>query len=73
MAEKKSEKGRLTKREIKQYLNANEPYCPYCKGKDLAYGSLDVEGNGAYQEVTCNGCGRRWADSYQLVGLVEID
>jgi len=71
MAKQKVKK--LSRREINQYLNANEPYCPYCKGKDLGYGSIEIEGQGAYQEVTCHTCGRRWADSYRLVGLVEID
>ena len=73
MAEQKIVEKKLSRREIKKYLNGNEPYCPYCMGKDLGYGSIEIEGNGAYQEVSCHACGRRWADSYQLVGLVEID
>ena len=73
MEEQKTTQKKLSRKEIKQYLIADEPYCPYCKGKNLAYASIEIEGQGAYQQVTCNDCGRRWADSYQLVSLVEID
>jgi transcription elongation factor Elf1 len=62
----------LTEEQINKYLDG-PLNCPYCGAEELDYGSVDMESFGAYQEVHCKKCGKRWADSYALVGIIEYD
>ena len=62
----------LTKEQIERYLKLDSGSCPYCWSKDIeGQGSCQIDGDGASQEVYCNGCGRIWHDDYALIGITE--
>lgn len=44
--------------------------CPYCHSDDITGGGVQIEGNKAIQEVTCNSCYSTWEDRYQLVAVL---
>lgn len=46
--------------------------CPYCGSNAITGDSVDIEGSGAWQEVYCQECGRRWRDIYRLVNVEEV-
>lgn len=47
--------------------------CPSCSSGELSGGFVNIEGNRAYQTVTCTNCGTAWVEGYALVSreLVE--
>lgn len=65
----------LREKIIEKYLNEGGTYCPYCEGEDLTYFSIEIESGGARQQVEClnKNCGARWADSYWLAAIVELE
>ena len=63
----------LCEKIIKKYIDAGGVHCPYCKGENRQFSSIEVEGGGAHQQIECIDCGARWADSYLLVGIVELE
>jgi hypothetical protein len=74
MAERvKLKRRNLREKFIKKYIEAGAVYCPYCQNNDLQYSMAEIEGGGAYQEVHCQKCEARWADSYSLVSVVELE
>ncbi|HCE42884.1 MAG TPA: hypothetical protein DET40_05000 [Lentisphaeria bacterium] len=46
--------------------------CPYCGSESITGESVDIEGTGASQEVSCKECGRSWRDVYRLVNVEEV-
>ena len=34
---------------------------------------MDVDGNTAWQKITCLGCDKEWNDIYTLTNLVELE
>lgn len=55
-----------------RYLKAGGAICPHCGSKNIeATDSLDVDGDGAIQPVTCHRCRRSWTDVYKLIGVLE--
>ena len=46
--------------------------CPYCGSDAITGGSVDIEGKGASQEVSCQECGKCWRDVYTLANVEEI-
>lgn len=49
--------------------------CPYCGGDadSIYYGFVEIDGNDAFQECTCNSCDRSWSEVYHLAGVSEED
>jgi len=47
--------------------------CPRCSSIDIEGGSIDVEGDSAFQKVGCNNCELEWNDVYQLIGYQVIE
>lgn len=45
--------------------------CPRCKGGEVEAGNMNVEGNEAWQEVTCVACGYEYIDLFNLIGYEE--
>ncbi len=63
----------LREKTINKYIDAGGVYCPYCENENLEWGSVEIEGAGAYQQAYCPECGARWANSYGLVSIVELE
>ena len=47
--------------------------CPYCESNEIEGSSMDVDGNTAWQKITCLGCDKEWNDIYTLTNLVELE
>ena len=56
---------KLTDEQKKAYLK-NSGKCPYCKSEDISGGFVQVDGDTAWQELTCNDCDEQWNDVYTL-------
>lgn len=63
---------KLTSAAKRKYVERAYGKCPYCQSEDITGCSVEIDGNGAWQEVCCDSCGRRWGDLYRLVGIEEI-
>ena len=63
---------RLTDEQKTKYLE-NPGHCPNCGSEQIEGGSIDVEGENAYQQVSCNDCDQQWNDIYQLVGVEGVE
>ena len=61
----------LTASRKRSYLRHGST-CPYCGSDAITGGSVDIEGAGASQEVSCQECGRSWRDVYRLVNVEEV-
>ena len=63
----------LTQDMKQRYIDSGGNSCLFCGSKDIVGGHIEVEGNGAFQEVTCNHCHKRWNDIHQLVDVEEVE
>ena len=64
----------LTEKQIFEYVDKVEDegsHCPYCKSDQVEGSSITVEGNHAYQEMSCADCDETWDDMYRLVSIQE--
>jgi hypothetical protein len=52
-----------------QYMNHGGSICPACYSRDIEAGSVEVDGQEAFQRVLCNECEVTWEDRFQLVGI----
>ena len=62
----------ITAQMQKRYIDRQGQRCPWCDHEALSGGSIDIDGGGAFQEITCEGCDATWLDHYQLTG-VEVN
>lgn len=46
-----------------EYAAEHGTKCPCCKSENISGGFIDVEGNTAFQRITCL-CGASWYDEY---------
>lgn len=59
--------------EDKEYLKKAGQICPFCKSHDISAGvDTHIDCTVAWNEVTCNECGKKWNDIFQLIGYEEI-
>lgn len=61
---------RLTVTKKKEYLDASHK-CPYCGSEDISGGFVEVDAEGAWQDIGCASCGKHWVDVYRLVDIEE--
>lgn len=62
----------LTSEEEKKYIESKGQVCPVCNKKyTVEGGSVEMDGDKAYQEVTCTSCGASWTDIYTLTGVLD--
>jgi hypothetical protein len=52
-----------------QYMNYGGSICPACYSRNIEAGSVEVEGQEAFQKVLCNDCEVTWEDRFELVGI----
>lgn len=63
---------RLTEEQKTAYLK-NYGHCPFCRSDEIEGGFVEIDGNTAWQKVTCMECGRQWNDLYHLNDVEEAD
>jgi len=51
------------------YLASNGGKCPSCGSHDLDGGEIEIDTDGASQQISCNVCGSSWVDTYELTGF----
>lgn len=51
-----------------RYLT-NPGKCPYCQSTDITGDSIEVDGDGASQHISCSHCHEQWIDTYELTGF----
>lgn len=64
----------LIEKKIFEYVDkveSEKTHCPYCKSDQVEGGSITVESNHAYQEMSYNDCDETWEDMYRLVSIQE--
>jgi hypothetical protein len=66
------ENGKLTMKQVERHL-ATGASCPFCAEEvNITGESVDIDGNLASQQVSCQQCGRTWRDIYRLADVEEI-
>jgi hypothetical protein len=68
-----TEKRKLSAGQIGNYLQHGGIHCPDCLNHDIEGGSVEIEHGTAWQDCTCNACGLRWTDGYQLCTVIKIE
>ena len=63
---KRFENNQLSKEEKKNYIKSGYAKCPKCKDDNIEGGSVEIDANGASQDVICLACGAEWTDIYKL-------
>ena len=48
------------------YIESGAGHCPKCRDSAIEGGSIDIEGDFAYQKVMCTECDFEWTDVYKL-------
>lgn len=64
-------KCKITRKIKKDYLDAGGIGCLFCGGDDISGGFIEIEGDRAYQKISCAVCGGEWHDVYKLVNVIE--
>ena len=55
----------LTAEQKEAYLK-DSGKCPRCKSTDITGDSIEVDGDSAWQNVSCSECNETWTDVYTL-------
>lgn len=63
---------KLTQTAKRTYITSTYGRCPYCQSENIVGHSVEIDGNGANQYVSCE-CGRSWYDIYRLVDIEETE
>jgi len=58
---------------IKAYLNGGFGKCMFCHDDDITGGPVEIDGDCAWQPVTCSNCGATWNDLYSLSGVNNVE
>lgn len=56
-----------------EYAASGFGHCPVCGSDEIQGGPVDVDGNQATQEVSCDACNSTWDDVYTLTGYRNLD
>ena len=56
-----------------KYLKNNGSICPVCDSSNITAGDIDKGSDIIWQVVTCNGCGSRWDETYELKSITFIN
>ncbi len=60
--------------EARQFVIAAAAQCPNCGSQDLSFGSIDIDGQSAYQQASCQDCNGQFFAIYRLVGFgLQVD
>jgi len=61
----------LTQEAVNKYIAGGGGCCPFCGANSIEGGHIEIEGNCAYQEVSCLACDATWTDSYHLAAVID--
>lgn len=54
-----------------EYLKDSDQ-CPFCRSRNICgTSSLGAEAGEAWQNISCNDCGKQWQDIYKMTGYEE--
>jgi|TARA_R100001086_G_scaffold112979_1_gene57622 formate dehydrogenase maturation protein FdhE len=56
-----------------EYAELHPGECPVCGSSEIEGHSIDIEGQSAFQEVTCLSCPAGWQDVYRLECYSELE
>ncbi len=56
-----------------QHIENGGDQCPHCNSKEIQGGCIYFDTGSAWQEVTCNDCGKEWQDLYTLTGYATTN
>lgn len=52
-----------------EYADSGGVSCPFCRSPTIeSTGSMEADGNVAWQDIVCCDCGKHWRDEYLLDG-----
>lgn len=55
----------------KKYLEQGGNNCPNCGSVSFKGGFVQIDGDSAWQAVSCNDCDTSWEDQYTLTNVVR--
>ena len=58
--------------QLKAYLDSEGTVCPFCGGSNWDGRGVEIDGEFAYQKVTCLTCCVEWVNAYKLHHVVEL-
>jgi len=47
--------------------------CPVCGSDEIEGSAVEIDGEGASQEIRCNKCYSKWVDVHVLVGYEDLE
>lgn len=53
----------LTSVQVGDYIESGGANCPWCESDQIEGGSIEVDGEIASQNMTCNACDEKWVDN----------
>ena len=51
------------------YVRAHGGVCPCCRSVAITGDSVEINGDQAFQDVSCDDCQAEWTDQYKLSGF----
>ena len=55
--------------EARKFVKAAATKCPKCSSESVNFKAVDIEGQSAYQQASCQDCETRFYSAYRLVGF----
>lgn len=55
-----------------KYFDAEGTTCPFCEFDQIEGGSISVEGNNTFQDMSCLNCQKKWRDVWARHSFYEI-
>ncbi|MDD5547062.1 MAG: hypothetical protein PHO67_07930 [Candidatus Omnitrophica bacterium] len=55
----------LTSEQVGDYIESGGANCPFCESDQIEGGSIEVDGEIASQNMTCNACDKKWTDNFR--------
>ena len=55
--------------QARRFVLSAATQCPNCGSQDLSFGSIDIDGQSAYQQASCQDCDAGFFAIYRLVGF----
>jgi len=57
----------------KEFIASDGNICPKCRGEDISWGELEINGNEVQQMGRCGECGNRFIAYYILKGFFKLE
>jgi transposase-like protein len=64
---------KLTDEQKEIYLSSGGVICPFCESTDIFGGAVELDSGIAWQEISCESCGKKWRDCFKLTGIEEVE